>query len=68
MALGEWEYIAGPILIKKEVKYVKHRAEYEKLLWAGQKLLDIINANSGLANKDMNKFAEQIEAICDKWK
>ena len=68
LTLGEWEYIAEPIPVKKEVKYVKHRAEYEKLLWAGQKLLDIINANSGLANKDMNKFAEQIEAICDKWK
>ena len=68
LALGEWEYIAEPIPVKKEVKYVKHRAEYEKLLWAGQKLLDIINANSGLANKDMNKFAEQIEAICEKWK
>ena len=68
LTLAEWEYIAEPILVKKEVKSVKHKAEYEKLLWAGQKLLDIINANSGLANKDMNKFAEQIEAICNKWK
>lgn len=68
MVLGEWEYIAEPVPIKKEIRPVKHRAEYEKLLLAGQKLLDIINANSGLANKDMNKFAEQIEAICNKWK
>ena len=68
LVLGEWEYIAEPVPIKKEIRPVKHRAEYEKLLLAGQKLLDIINANSGLANKDMNKFAEQIEAICNKWK
>ena len=68
MALGKWEYVAEPVLIKKEAKSGKHRAEYEKLLLAGQKLLDIINANSGLANKDINRFAEQIEAICNKWK
>lgn len=65
---GEWEYIAVPVPVKKEIKQSKHKAEYEKLLFAGQKLLDIINANSGLANKDMRKFAEQIEAICNKWK
>ena len=68
LALGKWEYIAEPVLIKKEAKSGKHRVEYEKLLLAGQKLLDIINANSGLANKDINRFAEQIEAICNKWK
>ncbi|MGP1433444.1 MAG: MBL fold metallo-hydrolase RNA specificity domain-containing protein [Catonella sp.] len=68
LTLGEWEYIAEPVLIKKETKSAKHRAEYEKLLSAGKRLIDIINANSGLANKDMNKFAEQIEAICNKWK
>ena len=68
LALGKWEYVAEPVLIKKEAKSGKHRVEYEKLLLAGQKLLDIINANSGLANKDINRFAEQIEAICNKWK
>ena len=68
LTLNRWEYIAGPVLIKKDNKTGKHRAEYEKLLFAGQKLLDIINANSGLTNKDMNKFTDQIEAICNKWK
>lgn len=68
LILEEWEYIAEPVLIKKEVKSAKHKAEYEKLLSAGQRLLDIINASSGLANRDMNKFAEQIETICNKWK
>ena len=68
LSLGKWDYIAEPISIKKEVKQGTHRAEYDKLINAGQKLLDIINANSGLANKDMLKFAEQIESLCNKWK
>ena len=68
LSLGKWDYIAEPIFIKKEVKQGTHRAEYDKLINAGQKLLDIINANSGLANKDMIKFAEQIESLCNKWK
>ena len=68
LALGKWEYIAEPVPIKKDIKQVKHRAEYEKLISAATRLLDIVNVSSGLANKDMNKFAEQIEAICNKWK
>ena len=68
LSLGKWEYIAEPVFIKKEVKQGTHKAEYDKLINAGQKLLDIINANSGLANKDMIKFAEQIESLCNKWK
>ena len=68
LSLGKWEYIAEPVFIKKEVKQGTHKAEYDKLINAGQKLLDIINANSGLANKDMLKFAEQIESLCNKWK
>ena len=68
LTLGKWEYIAEPVLIKKEAKQGTHRAEYEKLLSAGRKLLDLINVNSGLANKDMIKFAEQIESLCNKWK
>ena len=67
LVLGEWEYIAEPVPIKKEIRPVKHRAEYEKLLLAGQKLLDIINANSGLANLVMYMFSEQIDALCFKW-
>ena len=68
LSSGKWEYIAEPVFIKKEVKQGTHKAEYDKLINAGQKLLDIINANSGLANKDMIKFAEQIESLCNKWK
>ena len=68
LSSGKWEYIAEPVFIKKEVKQGTHKAEYDKLINAGQKLLNIINASSGLANKDMIKFAEQIESLCNKWK
>jgi len=42
-------------------------AAFARLLAAGQRLLSVINKNSGLANKDMAKFTDQINSICDKW-
>lgn len=42
-------------------------AAFARLLAAGQRLLAVINKNSGLANKDMAKFTDQINSICDKW-
>ena len=37
-------------------------------LWAaGQRLLTVIRHNEGGANKDLAKFADQINALCEKW-
>ncbi len=40
---------------------------FERLLAAGQRLLTVIRHNEGGANKDLAKFADQINNLCDKW-
>ena len=37
------------------------------LVAAGQRLLTVITRNKGGANKDLSKFADQINSLCDKW-
>lgn len=48
-------------------KKSKASAVFERLLAAGQRLLVVISHNEGGANKDLAKFADQINALCDKW-
>ena len=40
---------------------------FHRLLAAGQRLLSVIKHNEGGANKDLAKFADQINSLCDKW-
>jgi metallo-beta-lactamase family protein len=40
---------------------------FDRLLAAGQRLLTVIRHNEGGTNKDLAKFADQINALCDKW-
>ena len=40
---------------------------FAALLAAGEHLLEVIRRNRGGANKDLKKFAAQIEALCRKW-
>lgn len=40
---------------------------FGRLMAAGQRLLAVIRHNEGGANKDLAKFADQIDALCDKW-
>ena len=59
------EYEAGPVPVKKKVFIVNN--VFNRLLAAGQRLLAVIQHNQGGANKDLAKFADQINALCDKW-
>jgi metallo-beta-lactamase family protein len=54
------------ILIRKEPKKVASTV-FARLLSAGQRLLNVIKHNEGGANKDLAKFADQINSLCDKW-
>ncbi|MFQ9511185.1 MAG: MBL fold metallo-hydrolase RNA specificity domain-containing protein [Lachnospiraceae bacterium] len=56
------------ILVKK-AKEPSTRANqvFARLVAAGQRLLTVIRHNEGGANKDLGKFADQINALCDKW-
>ena len=42
-------------------------AVYQRLVSAGRRLMRVIEHNEGGANKDLAKFADQINALCDKW-
>lgn len=59
------EYEAMPIPAKKKTKTVSD--VFSRLLAAGQRLIAVIHKNEGGANKDLAKFADQINSLCDKW-
>ena len=40
---------------------------YARLLSAGKRLLSAIERSEGMANKDLAKFADQINSLVDKW-
>ena len=65
---GEFVAETQPIAVKKKKASTK-RAEdmFERLVTAGQRLLAVIKKNKGLSNKDVAKFTDQINTLCDKW-
>ncbi|MCR4956378.1 MAG: MBL fold metallo-hydrolase [Lachnospiraceae bacterium] len=40
---------------------------FDRLVLAGERLAAVIMKCKGMANKDLAKFADQINALCDKW-
>lgn len=62
---GTWEYKAAPVYMKQKARTVSD--VFSRLLAAGQRLLAVIHKNEGGANKDLAKFADQINSLCDKW-
>ena len=56
-----------PIPKKDSSKKKQPSGVYARLLAAGQRLLTVIKHNEGGANKDLAKFADQINSLCDKW-
>lgn len=53
----------------KPKKAVAKRASavFARLVAAGQRLMCIISRSDNLANKDIAKFADQVNSLCDKW-
>ena len=51
---------------KKKAKRVSSNV-FERLVAAGKRLLHVITGCEGMANKDLGKFADQINALADKW-
>lgn len=66
---GEFLEIAEGIPVEKAVPVPKKKAVsvYERLLAAGQRLLSVIRHNEGGTNKDLARFADQINNLCEKW-
>ncbi len=42
-------------------------AIFDKLLAAGKRLLQVIEGSRGLSNKELSRFTDQINALCDKY-
>lgn len=62
---NQFEYEAEPVPLKKKTKPAT--GVYARLMAAGSRLTALIQKSDGLANKDMARFADQINSICDKW-
>jgi hypothetical protein len=45
----------------------KAAAIYTRLVAAGNRLMSVIRHNEGGANKDLKRFTEEINRLCDKW-
>ncbi len=60
------EYEAEPVYAKKKPSRIASDV-FARLLAAGQRLLAVIRKNEGGTNKDLAKFADQINSLCDKW-
>lgn len=65
LAKGEFLYEADPSPKKKRAGGISD--VFNRLLVAGQRLLAVIEKNRGLTNKDLAKFTNQINSLCDKW-
>jgi metallo-beta-lactamase family protein len=59
------EETSGIKVVPKKKRQIS--SVFERLIAAGQRLLTVILHNEGGANKDLAKFADQINSLCDKW-
>lgn len=62
---NQFLYEAEPVPVQKKTKPAS--GVFARLMAAGQRLMALIGRSDGLANKDMAKFADQINSLCDKW-
>lgn len=68
LAAGRWIKQTEGVITEKTRETVKRAAGvYARLLAAGERLLSVIRRNQGGANKDLAKFADQVNSLCDKW-
>ena len=63
---GRYSHVAKPVLVERKTK-TSGNSVFDRLLAAGQRLISVIKKNEGLANKELAKFADQINALADKW-
>jgi metallo-beta-lactamase family protein len=56
-------------LAEKKTASTGRRAStvFDRLVAAGERLCAVIRKCQGMANKDLGKFADQINSLCDKW-
>ena len=64
---GEWGEEPAGVRCPTKAAARKAVGVFASLLAAGERLMSVIRKNEGGANKDLAKFADQINMLCDKW-
>ena len=67
LASNGWEIEGSRARVQKKKAAEKRSPVFERLYQAGRRLLNIIEKCRGLTNRELNKFSEQVEALCDNW-
>lgn len=62
---NKFTYEAEPVPVKKKATVAT--GVFARLVAAGQRLVAMITKCDGWANKDLAKFADQVNSLCDKW-
>ena len=55
------------IPVDRRTELQKHRSIFDRLVNAGKRLTAIIQRNKDSSNKELARFADQINSLCDKW-
>lgn len=71
----EYDLLTAECTAKGRIVKLTHKSDgrrrantiYEKLLAAGKRLLGVIEASKGFSNKELAKFTDQINALCEKY-
>jgi len=66
---GESVYEGRDLLRRSDIEQLERRESpvFQRLMLAGMRLIEVISRNKGGTNKDLGKFADQIDAIAAKW-
>ena len=66
---GEMVFVGRDLIRRGEPDYLVRREShvYQRLMLAGTRLFEVISRNKGGTNKDLAKFADQIDALSAKW-
>jgi len=68
LAAGKWmKQTEGVPVSKEKIRQRKENSVYVRLSGCGQRLLKLIENSEGCSNRDLSKFADQIDALCEKW-
>lgn len=66
MLSGRYVYLAPPVAFEKRQPAAVSTV-FDRLVSAGKRLIAVISSKKGLSNKELAKFADQINALADKW-
>ena len=67
LTTGACLYQGNTVHLSRDTAHRRVSPVFQRLLDAGKRLAAVIERNEGGANKDLGRFADQINALCEKW-